>query len=284
MIGIYSCNLFAYKILEELKNMENIKILREKTGAGMVDCKKALDEASGDIELAAEILRKKGIAKAAKRGERDATEGIVKIAVNEAGTEGYIMEVNSETDFVARNEKFQKFTDDLLALIIAKKPENLEALFGLEFAESNVSDALGHLSGTIGEKISVSRFAIINGATVSSYSHMGGRIGVLVALDKADKKDLAYDLAMQAVASNPRYLDPSEVPEEELNKEKEIYREQLKNEGKPAEIIEKILAGKVNKYYEDVCLLNQEYIKDDKKKVKDILGDVKIEKFVRFSL
>lgn len=264
--------------------MENIKILREKTGAGMVDCKKALDEAGGDIEMAAEILRKKGIAKAAKRGERDATEGIVKLAVNEAGNEGYILEVNSETDFVARNEKFQKFTDDLLSLLIAKKPENLEALLNLEYAESNVNDALGHLSGTIGEKISVSRFAIVKGETVASYSHMGGRIGVLVALDKADKNDLAYDIAMQAAASNPRYLDSSEVPAEELEKEKEIYREQLKNEGKPAEIVEKILVGKVNKYYEDVCLLNQEYIKDDKKKVKDILGDVKIEKFVRFSL
>lgn len=264
--------------------MENIKILREKTGAGMVDCKKALDEAGNDIEKAAEILRKKGIAKAAKRGERDATEGIVKLAVNEAGNEGYIMEVNSETDFVARNEKFQKFTDDLLALLIEKKPENLDALLNLPFAESNVNDALGHLSGTIGEKISVSRFGILKGATVACYSHMGGRIGVLVALDKADKKDLAYDIAMQAAASNPRYLDSTEVPEEELNKEIEIYAAQLKAEGKPEAIIEKIMAGKINKYYEDVCLVNQEYIKDDKKKVKDILGDVKIEKFIRYSL
>lgn len=264
--------------------MENIKILREKTGAGMVDCKKALDEAGGDIEKAAEILRKKGIAKAAKRGEREAIEGIIKLVVNAEANEGYILEVNSETDFVARNEKFQKFTDDLLALIMNKRPENLDGLLSLEFAESNVNDALGHLSGTIGEKISVSRFGILKGATVAGYSHLGGRIGVLAALDKAGKNELAYDIAMQAAASNPRYLDSADVPEEEISKEKEIYRAQLKTEGKNEEIVEKILIGKVNKYYEEVCLLNQEYIKDDKKKVKDILGDVKIEKFIRYSL
>jgi len=250
----------------------------------MVDCKKALDEAGGEIEKAAEILRKKGIAKAAKRGEREATEGIIKLAVNSSASEGYILEVNSETDFVARNEKFQKITDDILALLIEKKPENLNELLSLPFGESNAGDALSHLSGTIGEKISIARFGIITGGTVAWYSHAGGRIGVLVALDKPGKNELAYDIAMQAAAANPRYLRPEDVPSAEIEKEKEIYREQLKTEGKSGDMVEKILVGKINKYFEEVCLLNQEYIKDDKKKIKDILGDAKIEKFIRYSL
>ncbi len=265
--------------------MEKIKQLRNKTGAGIADCKKALDESGGDIEKAVEILRKKGIAKAAKRGDREACEGIVKVDVNADNNEGYLLEVNSETDFVARNEQFQDFVGKILEIIKTKKPANLEELTGSDMESGSVKENLDTLSGTIGEKLDVKRFDILSSAgTVSAYSHMGGRIGVLAALDKQDKADLARDIAMHIAAANPKYIAPEDVPEEEINKEKEIYTEQLKKEGKPENIIEKILEGKINKYFEDVCLIKQEYIKDDKKKVEDVLGDAKVERFVRYSL
>jgi len=264
--------------------METIKQLREMTGAGMVDCKKALDEAGGDLNKAVEILRKKGIAKAAKRTDREANEGIVMVGTNENNSEGYIVEINSETDFVSRNEKFQSFAKEVLDIIKTAKPADLEALLALPFKESTVKESLENLSGVIGEKLAIKRFAIISGSTVAAYSHLGGRMGVLVALDQADKSDIAMDVAMQVAAANPKYLIPAEVTAEELEKEKEIGRELLLKEGKPAEMIEKILVGKMSKYYSEVCLTEQEYIKDDTKKVKDILGGASILKFVRFSL
>jgi elongation factor Ts len=265
--------------------MEKIKQLRDKTGAGISDCKNALEEAGGDIEKAIEILRKKGIAKAAKRGDREACEGIIKVAVNDAGNEGYIVEVNSETDFVARNEKFQQFVDKVLDVIRTKKPSNLDELMSSDMGDGTIKENLDNLSGTIGEKLDIKRFEVLSSSgTVAAYSHMAGRIGVLVALDKSDEADLARDIAMQIAAANPRYITPEDVPSEEINKEKEIYREQLLKEGKPENIIEKILEGKINKYFEEVCLIKQEYIKDDKKRVQDILGGTRVERFVRYSL
>lgn len=264
--------------------MEKIKQLRGKTGAGISDCKKALDESNGDIEKAVEILRKKGIAKAAKRGEREACEGIIKIDVNETHNEGYILEINSETDFVSRNKKFQNFVDSILEIIKNNKPENLDDLKSAKMEASIVQENLNNLSGTIGEKLDIKRFDILSGATVAAYSHMGGRIGVLVALDKPTEDPLARDIAMQVAAANPKYITSDDVPEDEINKEKEIYSEQLKKEGKPENIIEKILEGKIKKYFEEICLVEQEYIKDDKKKVKEILGDIKVKKFIRYSL
>lgn len=264
--------------------MEQIKILREKTGAGMVDCKKALDESGGDLDKAVEILRKKGIAKAAKRTDREASEGLVLVAVNADHTEGYILEVNSETDFVSRNDKFQDLAKAILELVKANKPADLEALLALTIDGLSVKDTLDNLSGTIGEKLGIKGFAILNGPTVSSYSHLGGRIGVLVSLSEAGKGELATDIAMQVAASNPKYLSPEEVSAEEIAKEKDIYREQLLKEGKPEQMIEKIAEGKINKYYSDVCLLKQEFIKDDKKTVESILNGAKIEKFIRYSL
>lgn len=264
--------------------MENIKKLRDKTGAGISDCKKALDETGGDIDKAVEVLRKKGIAKAAKRGDREAGEGIVKLAVNESGNEGYMVEVNSETDFVARNEKFQELADKVLAVIKKEKPSDLEALLNTKMDDVTVKEAVDSFSGVIGEKLDIKRFDILTGKTVAAYSHMGGRIGVLVSLDKEGLEDLANDIAMQVAAVSPKYISPEDVPADDINKEKEIYAEQLRKEGKPEEMIEKILGGKVNKYFEEICLVKQEYIKDDKKKVEDILGGTKIEKFVRYSL
>jgi len=264
--------------------MELIKQLREMTGAGMVDCQKALKEADNDLEKAVEILRKKGIAKAAKRTGRDTNEGIIKVGVNTEKNEGYILEVNSETDFVSRNEKFQGFADSVVELINQEKPKSLEALLGLKLQTGTVQEDLDSLSGTIGEKLGIKRFEVISGATVAAYSHLGGKMGVLVALDAPDKSEVATDIAMQVAAANPKYLVPADVDPIEMAKEREIYKEQLLKEGKPEAMIEKIVDGKLVKFYSEVCLTEQEYIKDDKKKIKDILGGANILKFVRYSL
>ncbi len=264
--------------------MELIKQLREMTGAGMVDCQKALKEADNNLEKAIEVLRKKGIAKAAKRTGRDANEGIIKVGVNAEKNEGYILEVNSETDFVSRNEKFQGFADSVVEIINREKPKNLESLLSLKLQTGTVQEDLDSLSGTIGEKLGIKRFEIISGATVAAYSHLGGKMGVLVALDAPDKSEIATDIAMQVAAANPKYLVPADVDPNEMAKEKEIYREQLIKEGKPEAMIDKIVDGKLVKFYSEVCLTEQEYIKDDKKKIKDILGGANILKFVRYSL
>lgn len=264
--------------------MELIKQLREATGAGMVDCKKALDESGNNLDKAVEILRKKGISKAAKRLDREAKEGIIKVAVNAAKTEAYILELNSETDFVARNEKFQALADSALLLVQEAKPVDLEALLNLNLNGVSLRETLANLSGTIGEKMDIKRFAIVSGLTVAAYSHLGGRMGVLVALDKPEQEALAAEVAMQIAAANPKYINSSEVDSSELEKEKEIYRAQLLKEGKPENMVDKIVEGKINKYYCEVCLVEQEYIKDEKKKIKDLLDGVKVEKFFRYAL
>jgi len=266
--------------------MEEIKLLRDKTGAGMMDCKKALDEAGGDLEKAVELLRKKGIAKAAKRSDRDTNQGVIKVAVSPDHKAGYMVEINSETDFVARNEKFQAFADDILALLVSQTPMDREGLLALKMADgSDVKTNLDNLSGIIGEKLEIKRCAVLKSTgTVSAYLHAGGSIGVLVAIDQTDKDELARDIAMQVAATNPKYIIPEEVDQAEIAKEQDVYRDQLLREGKPAEMIDKILPGKLNKYYEEVCLVKQEYIKDDKQKVEAILNGTKVEKFIRFSL
>lgn len=264
--------------------MELIKKLREITGAGMVDCKKALDEANNDLDKAIELLRKKGIAKAAKRTDRETNEGVVKVGVSKADNYAYILSLTSETDFVSRNDKFQAFAEAVLKIAIDNKVSDLDSLLALPMEKASVKEDLDSLSGTIGEKMELEKFGRLEGSSLAAYSHLGGKIGVIVALDKEGKEDLATDIAMQIAAANPKYLEPSEVDPEELEREKDIYREQLLKEGKPAEMAEKILVGKIAKYYSEVCLVEQEYIKDDKKKIKDILADVKILGFLRFSL
>lgn len=252
----------------------------------MVDCKKALEESGGDMEKAIEILRKKGIAKAAKREERETKEGIVKVGTDESGKTAFILEMNAETDFVSRNEKFIKLADDVFAIIKTVRPEGMDNLFSTKMADGNtVKDNVDSLSGIIGEKLGIKKFGILSAkGTAGSYSHSNGKIGAIVALDKENQKEIAYEIAMQVAASNPRFLTREEVTAEEIEKEKEIYREQMKKEGKPDEMIEKIMAGKLNKFYEEICLVDQEYIKEDKKKVRDILGEIKIESFLRYSL
>lgn len=264
--------------------MELIKKLRERSGAGMMDCKRALDESENDLEKALEFLRKKGIAKAAKREGREANEGCIQLSVNAEGTEAYMVEVNAETDFVARNEKFQNFAKAILDLIICSQPADLDALYATKLKTGTVKEDLDELSGTIGEKLAVKNFAIIKAASVAGYSHAGGRIGVIVGLDTAGKQEIAADIAMQIAASNPRYIDPSEVPAADVAKEQEIEREIMAKENKPAEMMDKILVGKINKFYEANCLVKQEFIKNDKQKVEQVLNGVKVEKFVRYSL
>jgi len=265
--------------------MENIKILRDKTGAGMIDCKKALDESGGDIDRAVEILRKKGIAKAAKRSDRQAGEGVIKVALSGDAKTGYIVEINAETDFVVKSEKFQEFAEKVMKIIREKQPKDLAELMVLNIDGNSVKDNLDSLSGIIGEKLDIKRYDLLTSTgTVAVYSHMGGRIGVLVSLDKEGQSDIAYDVAMQIAAANPKYISPENVASAELEKEKEIYRESLIKEGKPENMIDKIMQGKLAKFYEEVCLVKQEYIKDDSKKVEDFLGDVKVEKFIRYSL
>jgi len=263
--------------------MEQIKKLRDQTGCGVSDCKSALEEAAGDLTMATEILRKKGVAKAAKRAGREATEGIIIAETNSDNTEGYMLEVNSETDFVARNEQFQNFVKKIFELVKEKKPQSRDELLKLELGNGTVESELETLSGTIGEKLGIKDVIVLAGDIVSAYIHGGGRIGVLISLSSGEAK-LARDIAMQVAAANPKYLTPDNVPTEEIEKEKEIYHEQLLKEGKPEEMIEKILTGKINKYFQEVCLLKQEYIKDDSQKVEDILGEAKVDKFVRFAL
>lgn len=265
--------------------MEKIKILREKTGAGIVECKKALEEAGGDVEKAAEILRKKGIAKAAKRSDKEASEGMIMVSLNEGATTGYILEINAETDFVARNEKFQALASMIMELAKKNNPKNLSEILSLNSEKGTVKDNLDYLSGVIGEKLAVKRYGFLrSNGTVAAYTHQGGRIGALAALDQRGKRELAYEIAMQIAAANPKYIKPEDVPGDVLNKEKEIYREQLLKEGKKEEMIERIMPGKLNKYFAEACLVKQEYIKDDVKRVQDILGGVKVEKFIRYSL
>jgi elongation factor Ts len=269
-------------------SMEQIKNLRERTGAGIADVKKALEESGGELDAAAEILRKKGIAKAAKREDREASEGIILAGTNESGTEGYMVEINSETDFVARNEQFQAFAKTIFELVKTQKPQNVDALLNLNYDAASVKEKVESLSGVIGEKLAVSNVAILENTNgqVASYIHAEGRIGVLVSLT-GGTVELARDIAMQVAAANPKFLNTEEAKASgaaEIEKEKEIYREQLKNENKPEAMWDKIIEGKLQKYFQGICLLEQEYIKDDSKKVRDILGVAMVEKFVRFAL
>ncbi|MCF7794776.1 translation elongation factor Ts [Patescibacteria group bacterium] len=264
--------------------METLKKLREQTGAGIVDCQKALKEAEGDLNKAVEILRKKGISKASKRMDKEATEGIIKAGISEDKKTAYILELNSETDFVARNEQFQEFANKLLKVAQEKNVDTKEELLALDFEETNVSDAIDALSGVIGEKIVLGKYNKLSGETVSAYIHMGGKIGIILSLDKEGMESIASDIAMHIAALNPKYIKPEDVPEEEVNKEKEIYKEQLLKEGKPENIIDKILEGKINKYYSEVCLVKQDFIKDEDNKVEDVLGEAQIVNFIRYSL
>jgi len=265
--------------------MEMIKNLREQSGAGIVDCKTALTESNGDLTVAMEILRKKGIAKAGKRAEREASQGVIKAWVSPDQQRGHLIELRAETDFVARNEQFQNLADNILQILADCQPATLAELLALPLGNQTVGEAVDNMSGIIGEKIVLSDCAtLISQGTVAAYLHAGGSIGVLVAINKSEMSEIAKDIAMQIAANNPKYLTPDQVPAIEIDKEKEIYREQLSREGKPAEMIEKILDGKVSRYFTEVCLVKQEFIKDEKQTIEQVLGGAIIEGYYRFKL
>jgi elongation factor Ts len=260
--------------------------LRSMTGAGMMDCKKALDEAEGDLEKAGEILRKKGIIKAAKRTDKVAAEGTTQI--KESGNTAVVLEVNSETDFVAQNEDFKKLVSDFADTLLATKPQTVEQAMAEKIGDETLQDRLNNLTAKIGEKISLRRFAIVekdSADVFGAYSHLGGKISVLILLKNSTHAGLATDIAMHAAASNPKYVSRDQVPAELVEKEKEIYTEQLKQQGKPEAAIEKILTGKLDKFYSEICLLEQPFIKDEEKTVQKLLGEnISIARMERFEL
>jgi len=257
-----------------------VKELRDKTGAGMMDCKKALTEADGNFEKAIENLRKKGASVAAKRAERTANEGIVLTKIIDDKV-GFIVEVNCETDFVAKSDDFVNFANFVLSAIVAEKPDNLDELLKLTFDGKNVGEELTNITGKIGEKIEISRFEIVNSETgmLVDYIHHGSKLGVMLISEnvkdehKEELTPLLKDFAMQIAAMKPLFLSREEVPQEAINKELEIYKEIALKEGKPEKIVERIAEGKLNKYYEEVCLLEQSFVKDNSKKIIDLINE-----------
>ncbi|HKI77506.1 MAG TPA: translation elongation factor Ts [Ignavibacteriaceae bacterium] len=248
--------------------------LRQKTGAGMMDCKKALTEANGDFEKAIEILRKKGASVAAKRAEKSANEGMVVTKVSDDKKTGVIVEVNCETDFVAKGDDFTNFANQVIEAVYSKKPANVEELLSDEKLKTNMTDLLGK----VGEKIEVSRFAVENAedGVVVDYVHMGSKLGVLVRFDNSgsagnELAEVGKDIAMQIAAMNPICVNREEVPKETIEKEIDIYKEIARKEGKPEQILEKIATGKMNKFYQENCLNEQAFIKDNSKSVGDLL-------------
>ena len=263
-----------------------VKELREKTGAGMMDCKKVLTETDGDLEKAAELLREKGITKAAKKSGRVAAEGMVEAYISEDEKVGAIVEVNSETDFVAKNEEFRTFVMDVAKQIVKNNPESVEALLAepAMFEEGKtVNEALIGKIATIGENISIRRFARFEttDGLIEKYIHGDGKIAVLVNMTSGTK-ELAKDVCMQIAAARPEFIDRDQVPAERVEKEKEILKIQTMNEGKPEAIAEKIVLGRINKFYQEICLVEQEFVKDPSKKVSDKLKDSKVLEFARF--
>ena len=264
-----------------------VKDLRTQTGAGMMDCKKALVEAEGDIAKAVDILREKGLSQAAKKASRVAAEGAVGSAVSEDGKTGTILEVNCETDFVGTNEDFRNLAASIADQILAVNPADVEALLDSEIDGKKVRDLVTEAVAKIGENISVRRFVRYESAEgkLYSYIHGGGKIGVLVEMIGADD-ELGKDIAMQVAAANPSYLDRTQVSQAEIDHEKEVLAVEARNEGKPEKIIEKMVIGRINKYYKEVCLVDQEFIKDGDLTISKLLKskNASVVRFARYQL
>lgn len=269
-----------------------VKDLREATGAGMMDCKAALDENKGDMEASIDWLRKKGIAKAAKKASRVASEGLT-IAVAQ-GNKGAVVEVNSETDFVAKNPDFRAFVENLAQLVLSSGITDVETLGQQKMGDLPVAETLTNLIAKIGENMNIRRAQILSvpQGTVSAYVHGGGKIGVLVAVQTAstDAKvaESARNIAMHVAAANPLFLDSTSVDGAALEREKAVFADQARQSGKPEAIIAKIVDGRVAKYYEEVCLVEQPFVMDQDRKVKDVIkgaaADATVAAFVRFQL
>ena len=263
-----------------------VKELRERTGAGMMECKKALTETNGDMEAAIEHMRKTGMAKADKKADRIAAEGKVVIALNDDRTRGAIVEVNCETDFVAGGDDFTGFANKLAELVLAEQPADMDALNALKIDGDTVDEARRGLIAKIGEKISVRRFELVNAGAgkLASYQH-GVRIGVVVDVEGGDE-DLGRDLAMHVAASKPQYVSVDNVPADEVAKEKEILIAQAKDSGKPEEIIEKMVEGRLRKHLAEITLLGQPFVKDPDQTVEKLLKSksAKVVMFVRYEV
>ena len=246
-----------------------VKELREKTGAGMLDCKKALEANNGDISLSIDWLREKGISKAAKKADRIAAEGVASILIK--GNKAAIVEVNSETDFVAKNEEFTSMVKTILETIIDTDVKTVEDALKLDCGEGTINDLIVAKTAKIGEKLSLRRFEIVtksDNEEFGEYIHMGGKIAVLITVDGASS-DVAKDCAMHAAAMRPKYLNKDSVPTEEVEKEREILKEQAMNEGKPEQIAAKMVEGRIRKFYEEICLEEQSFVKDSDSKVRE---------------
>lgn len=271
---------------------KDVMTLREKSGAGMLECKKALTDADGDMEKAAELLRERGIAKAVKKEGRIAAEGAVGAYVCTKCGVGVLVEVNCESDFVSRGDKFHEIVDGVAKVIAENKPADVEALGACKIGDVTVKDYITSQTAVIGEKISIRRFAVYEtSGKIETYIHMGGKVGVMVeACDfNAGAEEILHDVALQIAAAKPSYVNSAEVPADVLDKEKEIMLVQMqndpKNANKPKEILEKIVAGKMGKFYQDNCLLDQAYVKDDSQKISQVIGNkFKVTKFVRFEM
>ena len=264
-----------------------VKELREITQAGMMDCKKALVEAEGVMEKAIEWLREKGLAAAAKKASRIAAEGLVESYINDDATVGVIVEVNCETDFVAKTDNFKAFCKDVAMHIVKANPADVDALLAQPFVDNTaktITDLVSDATVAIGEKIAIRRFARYEATAgvVESYIHMGGKIGVLVEVandnpatfSQEDFKVYYHDVALQIAAAKPTFVRKDEVPMDNLNKEKEILRAQALNEGKPEKIVDKMVEGRIEKYYKEVCLLEQPFVKDGDKSISQVTAEV----------
>jgi len=264
-----------------------VKELRERTGAGMMDCKKALTQTDGNIEAAIDYLRENGIAKAAKKADRIAAEGLSYIEVK--GNKAVILEINSETDFVAKNEKFVALVKNIANAILAAEPKSLEEALQVQAEGGTVEAVINEGIATIGEKLSLRRFEVLTKTDADSfgaYSHMGGRIGVLTLVEGSTDEQAAKDVAMHIAALAPRYLDESEVPADVLEHEKKVLTEQALNEGKPANIVEKMIVGRINKFLEEITVVKQKFVKDDSLTVEKFVASKggKLAKFVRYEV
>ena len=264
-----------------------VKELRERTGAGMMDCKKALTQTDGDIEAAIDYLRENGIAKAAKKADRIAAEGLAYIEVK--GNKAVILEINSETDFVAKNEKFVALVKNVANAILAAEPKSLEEALQVQAEGGTVEAVINEGIATIGEKLSLRRFEVVSKTDADAfgaYSHMGGRIGVLTLVEGSTDEEAAKDVAMHIAALAPKYLDESEVPADVLEHEKKVLTEQALNEGKPANIVEKMIVGRINKFLEEITVVKQKFVKDDSFTVEKFVASKggKLAKFVRYEV
>jgi elongation factor Ts len=276
---------------------QQVKELRDKTGAGMADCKKALVEADGDMATAIDELRKRGAASAEKRADRDTNEGVVATKVSENGQKAAIAQVTCETDFVARNDEFVNFVDSIANVVYDKSPNTKEELLATDINGNKVEDRYNEILAKFSEKIEVSKFENLEtSGYLVDYIHGGSKLGVIVEVSSSkindESKALVRDIAMQVAAMNPSFLDRSTVTQEILDKEKELYKQQAQEEGKPADIAERVAEGRINKFYKENCLVEQQYVKDGSMTITDVLKqisekageEVKINQFIRYSI